>query len=218
MTETKVKERPILFSAPMVRALLEGRKTQTRRVVKHPRWANKDEPIEVREIDGVQKPFAVVNDGELDLRTIECPYGKPGDRLWVRENFAYSKHNTLFAADVPISEKPQENVPEWDWDATCQNRWRPSIHMPRKLCRIALEITGVRVERVQEISPADCFAEGMTCSVCDKRAERWEPNEDHPGCEDVKQKYADLWKEINGKESWDANPWVWVVEFKRVIA
>lgn len=162
-----MKERPILFSGAMVRAILDGSKTQTRRVCK----------LDVR--GGMPQP-------ELDSLLRCCPYGQPGDRLWVRETWAKTYVRQAGA--------------EWFVYATGDNRtdyggpWKPSIHMPRAASRITLEITGVRVERLGEISESDARAEGVQ-SVAE---------------------FKELWASINGLGSWEANPWVWVVEFRRI--
>lgn len=180
-----MKERPILFSAPMVRALLDGSKTQTRRVFKAKNggvWPHKNDLPGMRQI----------------LRN--CPYGQPGDRLWVRETWAYGTH--AMASKDPEAEGP------WVYAADNMqahgrlcDRWSPSIHMFRTASRITLEITGVRVERLHDISEADAVAEGVGIRCHSPMAVL---------------EYSMLWESINGPGSWEANPWVWVVEFKRV--
>ena len=173
-----MKERPILFSGPMVRALLDGSKTQTRRVIKprHLAFFN-------------QNAAAMLNDwNERPL-----PYGKPGDRLWVRETWhdaSSSLHScALYRADGI----------DLHWD-----KWTPSIHMPRWASRITLEITSVRVERLQDISEADAQAEGITSAECLE-------------CDGFVNAFSKLWEQINGPGSWDANPWVWAIEFRRLV-
>lgn len=245
-----MKERPILMSAPMVRAILDGRKTQTRRAVKP------------RIVPVVEECFRV--NGKWCNHTFAydlvelCPYGKPGDRLWVRETWAdvhplqvaegrYSKegragipgppsveYRTIYAADG-------DYPPIWYSDGhpfrtlTCPGDferelypkgtgwgWWPSIHMPRWASRITLEVVSVRVERLQEISEADAKAEGIESSrasqLCggtwrDYSQGRRDPFEDFSSPVDS---YRTLWESINGPGSWDANPWVWVVEFKPI--
>lgn len=218
-------ERPILFSAPMVRALLDGSKTQTRRVMKFKTRSDgaRFQPIPAKRID----------DTSYEMH---CPHGNPGDRLWVRETFyAYGRWVTRF------SEKKRRD--EWhflDMTVECDRRYqydadspdvaqatgrggalpgwykRPAIFMPRAACRIELEITGVRVERLAGICESDARAEGCTASG-------WQPSYSNPdnagGAESMSAKdaFADLWESINGAGSWDANPFVWVVEFKRVM-
>jgi len=197
MQEKSIRSRPILFSATMVRALLAGTKTQTRRVVK---------PCKCK-ITAAQLAACEVS-GEVNLGDYtNSPYGQPGDRLWVRETWA-----------APHSDdaRPPRSI-HCDWMqihyAATEERggllWRPSIHMPRWASRITLEITGVRVERLQDISAKDAIAEGVRV------------HEDHHGKPSGSiyspvQAYCDLWESINGHGSWDANPWVWVLEFKRV--
>jgi hypothetical protein len=197
MEAIKVRERPILFSGPMVRAILAGRKTQTRRVVKpQPRG---DGITTINEAPGwwdvAILPGGFDNGGCMPIAEIKCPYGQPGDRLWVRETFApnyFDTGGTAYRA-------------EWRQyiDGICgEPAWKPSTHMPRRFSRITLEITDVRVERLQEISEADAIAEGAQCpgvpaSLTDRGA------------------FAKLWNKINGPFAWDDNPWVWVVAFRK---
>lgn len=202
-----MKERPILFSAPMVRAILAGTKTQTRRVVKG--W-----PLE-----WLLPPISFTPEYVADPANAACPYGQPGGRLWVRETWM---------ADPPITDdwpstqfsgcKPRDHslIPDrYRKPEHCLYRadgrddlhgWTPGIHMPRWSSRITLEVTGVRVERLQDISASDAIAEGIP---------RGGP-ENPDGIE--QREYRQLWEQINGPGSWDANPWVWVVEFKRADA
>ena len=172
------KERPILFSAPMVRALLAGTKTQTRRVVKVP-----------KRMEGVTSPAGALVD-------FDCPYGRPGDRLWVRETFSYDAKLHFRGDRGPCWYWADGNPEYGDW-----TKPRPSIHMPRWASRITLEITGVRVERLQSISEEDALAEGATLHK-DK-----DPDYGYAGW------YRALWESINGPDSWAANPFVWVIEF-----
>lgn len=218
MTRTEaieVKERPILFSAPMIRAILDGRKTQTRRIIK----GVPPETVKLKLEDGWLRTFVgdVMDLPESDPdawtllysdweRGYGCPYGGPGDRLWVRETFCVGYHlgdgrytafrwdgcdevrdrRAFYAATSP--EKPDEpRMP-----------WTPSIHMPRWACRILLEITDVRVQRVQEISDADAVAEGMTDNTCQRHH------------------FQELWESIHGAGSWTRNDWVWAITFRRV--
>lgn len=190
-----MKERPILFSAPMVRAILEGRKTQTRRVVK-------PQPDEYAAMQGDQ--CMLVHDSSPDMHNSEliaCPYGRPGDQLWVRETWAYVGTGDpgflTFKATYPnCLPHGTENAPANIHDAGY--KWKPSIHMPRRLSRIHLEVTNIRVERLQDCSEADADAEGCPFDQLPLSL-TW---------------YAELWESINGPGSWDTNPWVWVVEFK----
>lgn len=207
-----MKERPILFSAPMVRALLAGTKTQTRRVVKRPLMCLCNHPIE-HHIEhqgwttlGACAPF------QRDWFASPCPYGQPGDRLWVRETWQHSNHPygpadescaIFYRADYWDDPHGMdgEKSPEGKY-----REWRPSIHMFRWASRILLEIVSVRVERLHDISEADALEEGITYNdipnngLDPMRARTW---------------YRRLWDSINGPGSWDANPFVWVVEFKR---
>ena len=195
-----MKERPILFSAPMVRALLEGTKTQTRRVAKHPL------ALAAKRIHSYKKQTefdCILSDDSGGI--IECPFGKPGDRLWVRESLQYdSEVGHYYAATMQGSLGNPSGCEYLDYSKEpdgkeIPDRSIPSIHMPRWASRIMLEITGVRVERLKNISREDAEAEG------------WNPSTDV--CSPLIW-YVDLWARINGKDAWQANPWVWVVEFK----
>jgi hypothetical protein len=177
-----VKERPILFSAPMVRALLDGTKTQTRRIIKPTqprddgRWPAGRDPVP------------------------DCPYGQTGDRLWVRESWqAWTEFNNVPPREIPPESRVNYVADGSVWDA----KKRPSMFMPRWASRITLEVVGVRVERLQDISETDAMAEGV----------EWK---DHAGLAKytARKLYTTLWLLINGLESWEANPWVWVVEFQ----
>lgn len=211
-----MKERPILFTGPMVRAILDGSKTQTRRIAKE--FAGRDD------LDGILKRFPNQNG---------CPHGQPGDRLWVRETHQYygwtddGAPQMRFEADgsktwpqVPVEKAAQVeeiwadlSLPgNYDIDNHARDRkWRPSIHMSRWASRILLEIVSVRVERLQDIGEADARAEGVT--IEDQHMRGYCAGEFLPPSI---RAYRDLWESINGAGSWDANPWVWVVEFKRV--
>lgn len=214
-----MNDRPIRFSGPMVRALLSGTKTQTRRIVKPQPFANNNYhrgDVQASECamrstgDPACFNFGVTAvDGEGGLiETVECPYGCPGDRLWVRETWQCGQtpadgpdQEVWFSADSD-GHKPAD-VEEGEWT------WRPSIHMPRWASRITLEITRIRVERLNEISDADCIAEGIDPGTVESFR--------HAGADRPEaHAYRQLWESINGPGSWDANPWVWVVEFKRV--
>lgn len=196
-----MRERPILFSSPMVRAILAGTKAQTRRVVKpQPEWS---EPATVwQHGDGhsgsgwYAHHSEYPEEGALHYR---CPYGQPGDRLWVRETHIDLGACCLYRADANAEQERALVAPG--------QRWMPSIHMPRSLSRITLEVTGVRVERLQDISEADAQAEGAEPMALDDLGNTWRTH---------KRGYQSLWESINGPGSWDANPWVWVIEFQRL--
>jgi hypothetical protein len=194
-------ERPILFSAPMVRAILAGTKTQMRRVVK-------GMALEWLRPDGFTPEFTAAPENGL------CPYGKPGDRLWVRETFIHEPAEYCWEASVSIPCRPASTVYRADYEGdTRRGGWKPSIHMPRALSRITLDITGVRVERLQDISEADALAEGI---VQLHDGGYGLPAGEHYHSADPRQSYLSLWEAINGPGSVEANPWVWCVEFARV--
>lgn len=223
-----MKERPILFSGPMARAILGGSKTQTRRVVKGqtPEWAH----VTDEEYADGREFFMVTGAKQRDglrpiLDGVTCPYGQFGDRLWVRETWQEDPeddgtwHYTQYMGckGSPLSDIPTKfRKPEF-----CIYRegysgpdlvWRPSIHMPRWASRILLEIVSVRVERLQDISDQDAIAEGIGLNASAASVPMTTPaGETMP-----RAMYRELWESINGAGSWDANPWVWVVEFKRV--
>lgn len=203
-------ERPILFSGPLVRAILEGRKTQTRRVAK----------IKLDKHGFVE--------GELDDPADHCPYGAPGDRLWVRETWGVGTRpcprrgwvdGIEYRADVDYLEDEYDVLPLRVVDPpdgveldSIRGGWRPSIHMFRWASRIDLEVTGVRIERLQDITEEDAKAEGVTPFPYDPEGDCWTDGKHRTA-------FNYLWGEINGwtwPKGWDANPWVWVVEFRRV--
>lgn len=226
-----MKERGMIFNGEMVRAILDGRKTQTRRIM-----AIQPEHSELglrRVIDSKNgrdngKYFWSQSDArglKMRSKVFGCPYGEVGDRIWVRETyqgplFDY-EHMESYLEDSSKFEKPEFCVyradgnpaPEfYDADDNLHCGWRPSIHMPRWASRLTLEITDVRVERLNAISQADAIAEGAPPS--------------HPSIDCVSQEYGfpdfsrswfgQTWQHIYGEESWQANPWVWVIEFKVV--
>ncbi|MBO15572.1 MULTISPECIES: hypothetical protein [unclassified Herbaspirillum] len=211
------KERPILFSAPMVRAILAGQKTQTRRVVK-PQPDRERNLVWARGASGQWGPFTMYYNqhdrtgwGPLEI-PMHCPYGQPGDRLWVKET-----HLAWWKIDPDKPEGPRifSHVAAFaadGYELEHGERWIPSIHMPRAASRILLEITGVRVERLQDISQADAYAEG---------AMSWAQEQDTPIKDlnggDDRMAFMALWESIGGAGSWEANPWVWVVEFRRIV-
>jgi len=197
-----MKERPILFSGPMVRAILEGRKTVTRRVVKGIalEWL----------APGMFVPSFVASPGN-DL----CPYGQPGDRLWVRETWAHVPV-TAYRMSTGVQQTSDPTDPDMaavyraGWERSAPGRWRPSVHMPRWASRITLEVTDVGLERVQDITEEEARAEGVT------------PTEDTEGGLSHALGFIDLWDSLRSDPrasvvyGWKANPWVWVVRFRRV--
>lgn len=227
-----MKERPILFSAPMVRAILDGRKSQTRRIakpIKHPDWGNE------------YSPGALVTEKESnDVIDRACPYGAKGDRLWVRETFQplfadgienYSEVNWKTGKGYQISYPATDGVQEFmDSDDNIRDACKPSIHMPRWASRILLEITNIRVERLNDISEEDAIAEGFASITKDdgRTVKYGIPDRDgYPGNDDIGWNWCDwnvspvlaykrLWESINGKSSWNINPFVWAIEFKRI--
>lgn len=230
-----VRERPILFSAPMIRGLLAGTKTQTRRIVKADQ-ALLDSALGIAERWTVDRdvPGVVFPDGLDSMNGIEMksPYGAAGDRLWVRETFCIASDDPCVHVDgEPEPWRPRGPAGQWayyratDSDVITINDpdgkkspWKPSIFMPRWASRLTLEVTGVRVERLQAITEEDAKAEGVErdTELCDHT---------RLSCEEIgcmgptyRSTYAELWMEINGEDSWGANPFVWVVEFKVINA
>ncbi len=236
----EIKERPILFAAPMVRAILEGRKTVTRRAVRS--GFNPEDLEGTLSASECRKLYR-----ELPQHfgaAYFCPYGQPGDRLWVRETFTIESNRW---ADEPYSPPHKDGRPtrryeddKWDqphYKATDVEpelwyddrdspgcRWKPSIHMPRWASRILLEITDVRVERLQDGEGETAFesryiAEGINRIHQGDGDYAFHPFKSEPGpgnWTDPFDAWRELWVRINGAESWNSNPWVWVVEFKRV--
>lgn len=224
-----MKKRPILFSGPMVRPILAGTKTQTRRVVK----LKPHHQIEERD-DGRLWPWMYDGERDADL-WLACPYGQPGDRLWVRETWYCDDYRVqrgpyLKPDDMDLAEAQSDGTliyrassGERPYEAE-QPVWKPAIHMPRWASRITLGITGVRVERLQDITEADAMAEGIVeCPIpADDEGPRRigymvGPDDGKSGLTaTAREAFRGLWESINGPGSWDENPWVWVVEFKRL--
>lgn len=187
------KERPILFSGEMVRAILEGRKTQTRRPLTRLKGYRSITEFQASDTAGYDYTFRRPDLCWCDYRIDEllglCPFGQSGDQLWVRETFTEAqKGGYLFKADGT-----NKQLGVW-WG------WKPSIHMPRRASRIKLEITGVRVERIRDISCEDAIAEGMNPQ-----------DSEFP----VRMMFEDLWHE-SYPDSWTLNDWVWVIEFRKI--
>jgi len=192
----------------MVRALLDGTKTQTRRACKPMNAWVDQECREVRMVDGA--PYHFLKGATDPVEKLRWPYGQPGDRLWVRETWAQpaalDPGPTVYRADYPdCVPRGYTNIPPAD-----EITWKPSIHMFRKHSRILLEVVSVRVERLNDCSEADAVAEGVT--IEDKHKGGYCAGEVMPP---ALRAYRDLWESINGAGSWDANPWVWVVDFRR---
>jgi hypothetical protein len=222
-----MSDRPILFSAEMVRAILDGRKTQTRRTMKiqpwpdatvevgpyHPHWIDRNGESQPgpSTFGAVWDHQDIVNGGDAGLR---CPYGAPGDTLWVREAWrAWSQYD-----DWPPSRLPPGVDVQYiaDASATWSSRYRSPRFMPRWASRITLEVKGVRAERLQDISEDDARAEG---AMWHDGGTYWHSGWRHDYSDvhaDAYSSFARLWNNINGPGAWDANPWVWVISFERV--
>ncbi len=186
-----MKERGMIFNDEMVRAILGGNKTQTRRIVE-------------------EKFYGRAVAAELLAR--HCPYGQPGDRIWVRETYRVHSKATdvatlVYRASVRNSWTEQTHrVPVDVCNKPVSEKWTPSIHMPRWASRILLEITDVRVERLHDMSEADAKAEGATPATY-----KITPPEAV-----YRVGFGDIWRSIYGQDNWLSNPWVWVIEFKRI--
>lgn len=223
----EMKERGMIFNAEMVRAILDGRKTQTRRIIK-------PQPV-------MYEPGQSVHVSDMINDALRCPLGKPGDRLWVRETWGVVSHalddsgriidwnpdrpatslhempfgqgyysgHAIYRADGTFTWGDDDGNGEY-------SRWHPSIHMPRAACRILLEITNIRIARLNDISEADAVTEGIPLAG--------ELLPEYPGTyltprgdfATAKVAFQRLWEFVCGEESWKANPWVWVIEFKRI--
>lgn len=229
---TNIKERPILFSAPMVRAILDGRKTVTRRPVRGFQIPTEDTSIP----EGKRHRWSATAQRDprygfcvFGATEAECakeleefapsPYGRRGERLWVREAWAADAQvDAVAPRDLsqgePIFYPADGAVRQTGCSMITRGRGRPSIHMPRWACRILLEITDVRVERLQDITYEEAVAEGVHR---DRACRMWTASDEGGACHKYPiPAFRDLWARINGADSWNANPWVWVVEFKRV--
>lgn len=201
-----MKEHPILFSTPMVQAILEGRKTMTRRIIDPQPEAGK---YPQSELDGFywKSKFYLSKYDRKDISLVDnSRFGQPGDLLWVRETWI----DTFIPHCVPVggiyykADHPEDK----------SLRWRPSIHMPKSAARIWLQVEEIRVERLQDITEEDAIAEGI--EQIDQHGQKvWKR---YDGYNTVTSSpivsFWSLWVSINGEESWDANPWVWVVKDK----
>ncbi|HCL4864176.1 TPA: hypothetical protein N2E68_004328 [Salmonella enterica] len=204
-----VKERGMIFNGEMVRAILDGRKTQTRRIMKNqPAGDYPETPALIRNVGTGFQWHGLYGESSI----FNCPLGSIGERIWVRETFRVHSRATdvatlVYRASVRNSWTEQTHrVPV----AVCNKpatpeKWTPSIHMPRWASRILLEITDVRVERLRDLSEEDAKSEGIIPSAGGVL----------PGWE-YRINFRDLWMDIYGTDNWEANPWVWVIEFKRV--
>lgn len=202
-----MKARPILFSGAMVRGLLAGTKTQTRRLVK-------GVPLDWLDDSGFTPAFVADPGNSL------CPYGAPGDVLWARETWGMN-HYEFEQGPIPKA-RPADLTDEYlthlatesDTEIVNGLRWWPSIHMPRWANRLTLAVTEVRIERLQDINEADALAEGIE-HVTTTSSGRFYRNFQNPGCPVMAYgAYRSLWNHINGPSSWDTNPWVWAVSFE----
>lgn len=232
-----MKERPILFNAEMVKAILSGRKTQTRRVMK-----DQPEVIPPEDECGVPGYWIPCHAGETMVRNemmkIACPLGMRGDQLWLREAFRMPKsldiHSPSEVAELSLNagyKNPWAPI-QFEADGARTGKWtgfdtppvvtdlgklRPSLHMPRWASRIDLLITGIRVERLNSISEQDARAEGITDGGCLNCGESEPCGCDNPK-PDATESFAHLWQSIYGDENWFSNPWVWVIEFEHLRA
>ena len=198
-------ERPILFNSDMVRAILQGRKTQTRRIAKHQFWQH-------------HELINANNNGQLTGNkdtSVNCPYGRPGDLLWVRETFEATTHELIGKNQYQTLRRIKfkaDGVEKYE-------KWMPSIFMPKDICRIWLQVKSVRIERLGDISEEDAIAEGVRSQFIDLFQEmRWRDymayQPEHIfGWRAPTSSFFSLWESINGAESLAANPWIWVVEF-----
>lgn len=228
--EIQNKKRPMLFSGGMVQAILEGRKTQTRRIVKYPQAYKINELIgwEIKPHKDQSELYSFWYGTNYTLPAFKCPYGQPGDILWVRETFAViGTDQVRDPGSYALIDEVMRYVYKGQKQPHIENlyKWKPSIFMPKEAARIWLEITDVRVERLQNISEEDAIAEGIEREGDGFKAYRKihsgrHKGEAHPwNCvpnRSARTSYEELWESINGEGSWNKNPWVWVIEFKPI--
>ena len=217
-----MKSTPILMTGPNVLRILDDSKTHTRRIMKPQPFdgfyfgkngvAYMYYPLKVNKKTGEAYPGKAVfgvADADQDFK---CPYGRPGDEIWVKETFAYTDHS--------INIKPgwvyRATDPEWGTEGGL--KWKPAIFMPRAASRITLKLKAVRVERLQDISEEDAIAEGCKAEMIHApgcKRTRFDPG--LPDCymQSAKMAFRELWESINGSGSWNSNPWVWVLAFER---
>lgn len=216
MTTTAVKERAFNARDHEVRAILSGQKTQTRLIMKPqpPNWIDQLGYTAFTPSGSISGRGSFRTEGPAEM-FFKSPYGKPGDRLWVRET--WQKSGLGWGNDLPVGKVHYRATDNGEWKSYWGN-WKPSIHMPRWASRLTLEITEVRVERLHSISESDCWDEGI------EEIDGWLSNSEiidmaikiNRCIDDARPTYACLWESIHGKGSWDANPWLWVVSFRRL--
>ena len=206
----------------MVRAIMSGKKTQTRRIIN----ANLDSrpPYTIRDNGYVWSAY-MTQQWTRGGRALKCPFGNVGDRLFVKEGIEGRNDTKLHDGEqMPITAYSADGSHIWDGPKRLPWRWKPkslpSIYMPKELCRIKLDITNVRIERLQEITPNDAINEGC----CPENGNEWDKPEIYRKAAEIvggpfpRGVFAMLWNQINGEESWKSNPYVWVIEFKKVVA
>lgn len=215
------KERPILFNSAMVRAILEGRKTQTRRVIK-PQPNPTHEEIKL-EGQALTKRSKLVGFWHTFNETV-CKFGQSGDELYVRESFSKPIPNEFIKHNVPphvwhevaLREYGVHYWADGDPEYGTWGKPQPSIHMPREFSRIQLKITNIKVEKLQDISEEDAIAEGLRkFPHKGDFAYAWKDGDNH-GHGSARGAFRDLWDSIKGSDAWDSNPWLWAIEFERI--
>jgi hypothetical protein len=216
--KTEAKERPILFSTEMVKAIVGGRKTQTRRIVKSTKTLG--DLVDVFDTKHLAKSGFIEIDTKLyHAAQLRCPYGKVGDLLWVKETYAviangYGIWRVYRASDQTEFSNGANSVDEFMKLEGC--KWKSPRYMPRIDSRITLEITNIKVERVQDISEEDARREGVQEYQFAYGSKLTKPIIVDGFHVSAQYKFSKLWQQINGEKSWDNNPWVWVIEFKKI--